>query len=252
MLESLFRTAKQTIPVAHADATAVAPRPLLPAARLEKAPANAHHERYLEEYAEIAAVIGVTPPDLQIEEFKALLVKLDYPIFSLSEVIAYMDDKAAKESKEKAGWEWRPLRAKDDRSMAFGRPASRIDPYRNTEIAKPASDYYSGPARGRRTQHVGNRDPGAVYWHEFDVKGQHAVYDRTIPLHALRRVAAIEKEFKGDVAFFVCDYALMPEIRYPDPFLMAVIPNVNVTNGTGRFIIDFWDEPGFGIAQMLK
>lgn len=37
-----------------------------------------------------------------------------------------------------------------------------------------------------------------------------------------------------------------------DPFLMAVVPNAKVREGVGRFIIDFWDEPGFGIDQMLK
>jgi len=39
---------------------------------------------------------------------------------------------------------------------------------------------------------------------------------------------------------------------YPDPFLMAVVPNPNLARGIGRFVIDFWDEPGFGIEHMLK
>ena len=38
----------------------------------------------------------------------------------------------------------------------------------------------------------------------------------------------------------------------PDPFLMAVIPNGDVGYGVGTFIIDVWDEPGFGLEQRLK
>lgn len=81
---------------------------------------------------------------------------------------------------------------------------------------------------------------------------QHRVYDKIIPLHALRKVGAIESEFKkAPVHFFVCDYALAPQIEYPDPFLLAVVPNTKLSTGVGRFVIDFWDEPGFGIEQML-
>jgi hypothetical protein len=38
----------------------------------------------------------------------------------------------------------------------------------------------------------------------------------------------------------------------PDPFLLAVVWGGNVHTGEGRFVIDFWDEPGFGLEQMLK
>jgi hypothetical protein len=33
---------------------------------------------------------------------------------------------------------------------------------------------------------------------------------------------------------------------------MAVIPNKAVAGGRGRFVIDFWDEPGFGIDKQVK
>jgi hypothetical protein len=33
---------------------------------------------------------------------------------------------------------------------------------------------------------------------------------------------------------------------------MIVVNNAHLANGTGRFVIDFWDEPGFGIEQQLK
>ena len=79
-------------------------------------------------------------------------------------------------------------------------------------------------------------------------------YTRTIPLHALKKVALIEKEYGvGKVAFLVSDYTTAPhQIVNPDPFLMAVVPNSAVGFGKGRFVIDVWDEPGFGIARMVK
>lgn len=259
---SIFRTVESKVkpqPVAPTEerVQTIAPidiRPPLPAVRFSKSPADPRHEEYLNEYAELAAVVGIEPPDLVIESFKGLLLKLDIPIFNLSEVISYMDDKAAKESKHQAGWEWRALRARDDRSMRFGRAFEHSGRgYSPPTPAVPASDYYAGHGTAVIHQWI-DRSEGATeeVTRQYDKKAEQQVYDRTIPLHAVRRIAAIEREFKGDVAFFVSDYALMPEVRYPDPFLMAVIPNINVANGTGRFVIDFWDEPGFGIEQMLK
>ena len=69
--------------------------------------------------------------------------------------------------------------------------------------------------------------------------------------------------------FLVSDYVLVPhtitktEVSKPvplpppprvnpDPFLMAVIPNRDVVHGVGAFVIDVWDEPGFGLEQRLK
>lgn len=228
------------------------PRPKLDGYSLVKKSVDSAADQYLAEYSELATVIGIMPPDLGIESFKALLAKLNFPIFDLHEVIRYMDNKAAQESKEKAGWEWRPLREKDDRQMRFGREFERPDGrYSPPRLGVPASDYYFGP-RSVTRHFINDQGGGQTSTQTFDQKGSHKVYDRTIPLHAVRRIAAIEKEFTGDVAFFVSDYALLPSVLYPDPFLMAVIPNVNVANGVGRFVIDFWDEPGFGIEQMLK
>ena len=90
-----------------------------------------------------------------------------------------------------------------------------------------------------------------------------------MPLHALKKIALIENEFAKDkVRFLVSDYVLIPHeiIRsetviakpappprvYPDPFLMAVIPSRDVIYGVGCYIIDVWDEPGFGLEQRLK
>ena len=222
-------------------------RPPLRSVKPVAVPAHPTNDAVLAEYAELAALTGVSPPDLTIERFKAFLVRHDIPTFSLAEVVSYMDDRAAKESKDKCGWEWRPLREKDHRTdMGFGREASRT--YENSNrgiITAPASDYYWGPGSPEERHH----STGVVYTY---IRPPNATpYNRTIPIHALRKVALIEKEFGDTVGMFVSDYALAPQIQYPDPFLMAMIANPNVANGTGRFVIDFWDEPGFGIDKMI-
>lgn len=225
-------------------------RPPVRSAKLEPRPADPKRESHLAEYAELAALVGVMPPDLAIESFKQFLRDKDIPVFSLAEVVAYMDAKAAAESKDKAGWQWHPLRAEDNLSeVAFGRPAQHNWNRRNggggEPILEPASDHYRGNVTLKH--HVGDGT-----FHESVSAPSAMPYDKMIPLHALRKVALIDREFTGEVSFFVCDYALAPAIQHPDPFLMAVIKNPNLENGTGRFIIDFWDEPGFGLEQMLK
>ncbi len=184
----------------------------------------------LKEYAELATIVGIQPAELTIETFKAFLHEHDIPVFNLKEVIAYMDDKAKKESKNQAGWEWRPLRSKDElKSVWFGTHAQRSRDSRGYEhgpITTPASDSY----RGGTTQ----------------------VYDKLVPLHALKKVALIGKHFGDKVSMFVCDYAPIPAIQCPDPFLMAVIANPKIGEGEGRWVVDFWDEPGFGLSSQLK
>lgn len=199
----------------------------------------------LKEYMELAQTVGVDSPDLTLEAFKEYLIKKDWGIFSLAEVVKYMDGKAATEGKKGLGWEWKPLRAKDNFKLnhgAFGTPSeSNWD--RDGGRNKPASDYYRP-----KYDHTYNNGSRQV----TEVIGGSSPYDKTVPLHALRKVAQIESEFKaGPVYFFVCDYATAPHITHPDPFLMAVIPHSQLNKGVGRFIIDFWDEPGFGIQQQL-
>jgi hypothetical protein len=189
--------------------------------KLEPKPVKPTDELCLKEYVELAAQVGIAPPDLVIEEFKSFLNQHDMPVFNLQEVIAYMDEKAKKESKNKAGWHWCPLRKKDQLNVILGVASSWI----TSDRVRPATDYYHPSSGG--------------------------LYDKIIPLHALKKVALIEKEFKHPVAFFACDYAPLPQLN-PDPFLMVVINNPRVVQGEGRWIVDFWDEPGFGIEQMLK
>lgn len=226
--------------------TMVVERPPVKSSKLEPRPIVAeNHSAHLEEYAEIAAIIGVAAPDMAIENFKTFLRQNDIPVFSLSQVAAYMDDKAAKESKDKCGWEWHPLRAADHiRDAKFGKEATRTWRTEGEVYTAPASDSYVGP-------HLQTQRMGMGETYSFEHKGNR-IYDKTVPLHALRKVALIGKQFKETVKFFVCDYALAPAIQYPDPFLMAVVPNSGLDKGIGRFVIDFWDEPGFGIEQQLR
>src|SRR5258706_15751955 len=137
----------------------------------------------LKEYAELATIVGIAPTELTIEAFKAFLHEHDIPVFNLKEVIAYMDDKAKRESKNQAGWEWRPLREKDRRNIWFGRSAWRGSDRRGNQghgsIVTPASDLYSGNAQRN--------------------------YDKLVPLHDLKKVALIEKHFGDKVGMFVCD-----------------------------------------------
>jgi hypothetical protein len=76
------------------------------------------------------------------------------------------------------------------------------------------------------------------------------VYDKPIPLHALKKVALIEQHFGDQIKLFVSDYAVVN----PDPFLMALVvySSERLRLGEGRYVIDVWDEPGFGLEQMLK
>lgn len=269
-MEVMSRLFGKSNPEIHEVMTEMAlARPPVKSAKLQQRPADPKGDAYLAEYAELAGAIGIMPPDLAIESFKAFMVEHDLPIYSLSEVIAYMDAKAAKESKDKCGWEWRPLREKDHfEGASFGRRAERTGNRQSEEIITvSASDYYLGPVR------VFPRRQGSMMFMQGTTAEQmqsyaeqqekmekegylqpasSTPYDHTIPLHAVRRVALIEKECAIKPKFFVCDYALAPLVTYPDPFLMAVVPNKNLHKGEGRFVIDFWDEPGFGIDKMLK
>jgi hypothetical protein len=231
-----------------------APRPAIPSTRLPQEHVAAMDD--LADYVSVAEQVGFIPPDLGVEAFKAFLVRHDLPVFALDVVIPYMDNRAAKDGPEGAGWQWRPLRERDHRSMAFGRACERPNGnYTPPRLGKPASDYYNGPGIVHNSYYTNPAGSGNHEWreHTFDRKSDQTAYDKTVPIHALKKIALIETGFKaGDVAFFVSDYALLPAVMYPDPFLMAVIPNTRVSSGIGRFVIDFWEEPGFGIDRMVR
>lgn len=205
---------------------------------------NEDNLRYLQEYSKLAEQTGVKikPMFSEIERFTVFLLQTGITVFNLNEVRSYMDELAKKENPDKAGWHWCPLRAKDSiRDVVFGRKA-----WRGGGEISPAYDYFRGPhfSQNRRDNWGNLQSPG-------EEPSSSPVYDKQIPLHALRKVALIEKDYKGTVAFFVSDYATAPMMN-PDPFLMVIIPNPELHKDVGRFVIDVWDEPGFGIERMVK
>lgn len=221
--------------------------------RMESAPkklkprveSNLMNETAIAEYRKVAAEVGISDQDMLVEEFRVFLAKHDLPTFNLQEVVSYMDDIAAKDNPTGLGWHWCPVRAKDAEAvMTFGRPS--VHDYRR-ESKVTASDFYqSHPFNSWRS----NNMPVPEDWRQH----RSPAYSRTLPLHALKKIAFIEKNFTaGKPIFLVTDYTVAPHIIInPDPFLMAVIPNSAVAHGKGRFIIDVWDEPGFGIDRMVK
>lgn len=244
------QTAEQRLRASLAQAPAPRPEPVIEKPTLPyipikydpvSAPLNGYTPDQIREYSELASLVGVSPADLKVEEFKAYLSTVDFPVYDLVTVIAFMDDKSKAEGMG-WGWNWVPLRQKDRISASFGQHATRREPMWSsiggsqqwTGEDRPASDSY------RSARHIGNGQMAET-----------AAYDKVVPLHALKKIAKIEKEFKGDVAFMVSDYAPAPAFK-ADPFLMAVVSNSRLNIGEGRFVIDVWDEPGFGIDKMLK
>lgn len=170
----------------------------------------------LNEYRELSMSIGYEPIDVTVEDFKRFLLEHDIPIYNRDEVIKYMDNKIAEErrsNKQILGWGWRPLREQDKIKTSFGMHWKK---YAGGEFS---SDYYDTHQR---------------------------LYYRTVPLKVLKKAALINKEFGTKVALLISDYTDID----PDPFLMAVICDADGAHN--RFIIDFWDEPGFGLEQQLK
>lgn len=196
------------------------------------------------EYAEIAEVVGVAPADLKIEEFKTYLRGKEFPVYDLDTVVSFMDAKSKAEGRG-WGWNWVPLRDKDRITASFGKEAERREIDRWSRIGASGQLNWIGEDRPASDHYASHVSFGVGHVKEVQK------YDKVVPLHALKKVAMIEREFKHSVAFMVSDYAPAPEFK-ADPFLMVVINNSNLNAGDGRFVIDVWDEPGFGIDQMIK
>ncbi len=243
---------------------------------------------HIAEYRRAADQVGIEPAPLVIEEFRLFLAQHDLPVFALSEVVTYMDELTARDNPSGLGWHWCPLRARDVvQDMRFGRASSKVTTeggFTGGNRVGPASYFETFfettasqidlLAQRQMNQMLAQRNwnpptteadapiillqsggrwaitPASDF---YDSNRYGRIYSRTIPLHALRKIALIEAEFgAGKVAFMVTDYTTEPHIVVnPDPFLMAVIPNPAIPAGTGRFIIDVWDEPGFGIDKMV-
>jgi len=202
---------------------------------------DAYTPEQLKEYSEIASLVGVAPLEFVVEEFKTYLSTKEFPVFDLATVIAFMDAKSKNEGNG-WGWNWLPLREKDRVEVSFGQEATR----REMSMAWGASSTWIGEDRPASDHYASHR------WGSRMIGASPTpIYSKIVPLHALKKVAMIEKEFGHTVSFMVCDYAPAPAFR-ADPFLMVVIPNSRLNEGYGRFVIDVWDEPGFGIDKMLK
>lgn len=173
----------------------------------------------LAEYISVAEAIGLKVPALVAQQFQAFLAQHDIPVYNYQLVQGYMDNKSEREGNDH-GWEWNPLRRKDRLDTAFGRPA----------------ETYSFTDRPDR--------PASGFWNSSQLYGQ------TVPLHALKKVALIEKEFPQHIVFAVCDYTPQPHFDC-DPFLLAIVPGLAHSEGEGLFVIDFWNEPGFGLEAQL-
>jgi hypothetical protein len=244
-----------------ASTVAVLEKPRHPAAPHKLRPSidrNTMSEAAMVEYREVAETVGVSAQDILVEEFRLFLAKHDIPTFNLSEVVSYMDDLAAKDNTLGFGWHWCPVRERDaETPLRFGRPSVSDQSLMQkhwgsgaTEKPSIASDYYESHNFFQRLAMVNAGHVQADNWRTM----RSPAYTRTLPLHALKKIALIEREFTaGKPVFLVTDYATAPHIMVnPDPFLMAVIPNSAVGFGKGRFIIDVWDEPGFDIDRMVK
>jgi len=257
--------------------TKEAPMPVSKAASLTKPaprmPEDVMDEAQMAEYADVAASIGLESAELAIETFRLFLLRHDMPVFSIAEVARYMDELTARDNPSQFGWHWCPIRVRDKGpAMTFGTPAvhdqsglfgggglgqsmggalGSISAMQAASLARWQALSNAAALQSRSYAGQTHRKPGSDFYNNAAV----ALYRRAIPLHALRKIALIEKEFDGPIrpVFMVTEYTTEAQVVIrPDPFLMAVIPNELVAQGHGRFIIDVWDEPGFGIERMLK
>lgn len=171
-------------------------------------------------YHALAQKVGVPTHSPVIEEFKCFLNDNQITTYPLDRVVRYMDIKAERHNKHRTGWCWCPLREKD----------------RSTH-----GKIEFGTAHRRETFNHGFVTTLSDYFHNYDAP----LYTHRVPMHALEKIALIEDKFQKPVAFLVSDYAA----KDPDPFLMAIVHNELMRQGEGRFVIDFWDEPGFGIKS---
>lgn len=234
-------------------------------------------------YVKIADAANVSSPAITIEQFRGMLAEHDIPVFNRARVVAYMDSVARRENKTGLGWHWKPLRSIDGRpAMAWGRD-SAMQPHPQSQgphrdalhaLGEPTHQREIERLRAQQSNAMRNMQAHmeagwtglptsshqrpqvlqAVPMSDFYV-GDNRIptYERAVPLHALTKAALIRERFGSQVCLLVSDYTTRSDfyIADPDPFLLAVIPNREVQHGVGQFVIDVWDEPGFGLADRL-
>lgn len=176
------------------------------------------------EYEHMCAHMGVQIEALQNNKFLQFMSQLDLPVYDHATVVKYMDRIAARDGNG-LGWLWRPLRD-EDRSLCwhnnirFGTP-----PKRKPIFKQPSSDWFQ---------------------HDKQIRQ----YNKPVPLRVLKRAQTL-LQYPGTTILFVSDYTIPEDKKtrvLPDPFLMVYLLGLG---GKGRFIVDFWDEPGFGLEEML-
>lgn len=207
-------------------------------------PARRSTDGSLMAYAAVAKEVGVEVPQLVVHDFMGVMEKKNLPVYNRAEVVSYMDAKAAKDGNG-FGWEWKAIRRKDAalmKKLTFGTPSHTVFLDKNGDEMRDMFTMMFVRSVSDDRQRI---TPASDYFNGESAK----VYEQAIPMRALQRIAAIERDYQAPVCFVVSDYATEPHIK-PDPFLMAVLPNVPVEQGC--FVIDFWDEPGFGIEAMCK
>ena len=202
-------------------------------------------EDQINRYECLARETGAGLQDILALRLSLFLEHHDLPVFNLQEVIQYLDTDAQNNNPNHTGWVWRPLREKDASvPLAFGKREWKTiqkETWTKGKIVRPVhSDFYCS------NDELGDR--------VFKARVPRTIpYDRRLPIQVLEKVAFIEREFHNPIVFLVSDHQLDGSIQHdPDPFLMAVIPNGDLSRGFGRYVIDVWDEPGFGIDKMIK
>jgi hypothetical protein len=191
-----------------------------------------------DEYRKVAQKIGFNVPkvDTRLLDIESFLFSNNWPVYNLSEVIKYMTRVSNRDNPKRTGWGWTPLREKDCASYTF---------LGSRDCLKRAGDKYP-----RRT---------AIDWLNRDL--YNTSYRLPVPLTALQKVAKLEEAgFTSGNGFkyVVSDYEVaVRTVPKPDPFLMVYLglpkdQREETIPRSQRWVIDFWDEPGFGLTEQLK
>lgn len=170
------------------------------------------------EHRKLSTQMGIPVPNE--DRLKTLLASLDIPTYSMVEVSKYMAIKAKAENPFKNGWVWRVASQRDQQAFY---------------------DQHT-------TMVLGNQQTqGAMIYKNGWFHHTTGIYEHTIPLRALRLMAKIkaDEDIGKKVVFAISDYATEKD-QLPDPFLLAML------SAKQCYVIDFWDEPGFGVEAMLK
>lgn len=174
------------------------------------------------EYDTLARELTLELPQLRTNRFLEYMAKHDLPIYDLPTVVDYMDRIAKRDGNGK-GWLWRPM-GREDANAAF---MGDVDFGRRASGRKGSSDFF---------------------FHMNYIN----TYAHPIPMRVLQRAKLIKNYSHGTTRpiLFISDYTTKLDLQKrplpPDPFLMAYLPETK-----DRYVVDFWDEPGFGIKEML-